>query len=152
MEKETMTNYVDGVFRFTNCSDEDFAPLWNNVEYRFPKKSTCPIIIPNETSENIQEIRKRFAYKYAQREYFRSKSFNKIRNGDGLSVLSTFDANALQPYIDQCLEPLPVALATATKRKGEDDSNYKSKAVGKADNVNEVFKDQEVVELGEMPA
>lgn len=147
-----ISNYTDGVFRFTNCSDEDFTALWNNVEYLFPKKSTCPLVIPNETMENIQEIRKRFAFKYAQREYFNTKSFQKIRNGDGTSVLSSFDTKALQPFIDQCLEPLPVTVAKTVTKKTDDDSNYKSKAVGKADNVNEVFKDQQVVELGEMPA
>ena len=38
----------DGVFRFTNATNEDFSALWNNVEYIFPAGKTVPLIIPNE--------------------------------------------------------------------------------------------------------
>lgn len=154
---ETMTKETerpvdfDGVFRFTNASDTEFTAMWNNKEYVFPAKSTCRLIIEGETLENIQEIRKRFALKYAQREYFKSKSYNKIRNGDGMSVLSMFDLKVMQPYVDQCLEPLPVAEVVKKPAKSDKDTNYKSsKGVGKKDSLNEMFKDTDIPELGEM--
>lgn len=141
----------DGVFRFTNATSEDFSALWNNKEYVFPKQSTCPMIIEGETLENIQEIRKRFAKKLAEREYFKSKGFKKIANGDGKSVLSEFNYGEMQKWVDQCLEPLPVAMPKVVRRKKDDESNYKgSKAVGKKDNLNKMFKDADIEELGEM--
>ncbi len=49
----------DGVFRFTNATKEDFTALWNNKEYVFPAGTCCPIVIPDESLENIQEIHTR---------------------------------------------------------------------------------------------
>jgi len=54
-----MMETFDGVFKFTNASKEDFKVLWNNKEYTFPAESTCPMIIPGEMPENVQEIRKK---------------------------------------------------------------------------------------------
>lgn len=147
------TEKFDGVFRFTNATEEDFAALWNNKEYLFPKQSTCPMIIEGETLESIQEIRKRFAKKLAMREYFKTKDFKKIQNGNGKSVLGSFNEQLLQPFVDQCLEPLPIAEVKITKKKGDSESNYKgTKAVQKKDSLNDMFKDQDIPELGEMPA
>jgi hypothetical protein len=36
-----MENF-DGVFKFTNNSDEAFTALWNNKEYVFPSMTRCP--------------------------------------------------------------------------------------------------------------
>ena len=142
----------DGVFRFTNATQEDFTALWNNKEYLFPKTSTCPMIIEGETLESIQEIRKRFAMKLAQREYFKTKGFQKIANGNGKSVLSSINAEELQKYIDQCLEPLPVASVVVTKKKTDSEKNYRgSKALKNNSNLNQEFADQEITELGVMP-
>jgi hypothetical protein len=142
----------DGVFRFTNATDEDYKALWNNKEYVFPAKSTCPMIIENETLENIQEIRKRWAKKLAEREYFKSKAFGKIANGDGKSVLSSYNQGELQKWIDQCLEPLPVSEVTVKKLKGDSDKNYRgSKALKSGSNLNQEFADQDIPELGAMP-
>lgn len=147
----------DGVFRFTNATDEDFTALWNNKEYTFPAKSTCPMIIEGETQENIQEIRKRFAKRLAEREYFGTKDFLKIANGtkskDGYKhvVPSMYNESVLQPWIDQCLEPLPVAKPTVKSRKHDEDSSYKvAKAVNENGNLNEEFKDVPIPTLGKM--
>lgn len=43
----------DGVFKFTNATDEDFAVLWNNKEYVYPANTSCPMVIANESAENI---------------------------------------------------------------------------------------------------
>ena len=48
----------DGVFRFTNPTDEDFDYKWNNVIYTYPAMQTVPMVIKNETPEHVQQIRK----------------------------------------------------------------------------------------------
>lgn len=101
----------DGVFRFTNPTDEDYIALWNNKEYLFPAMSTCPMIIPDESLDHIQEIRKKWAYKLAVREFYKGKEyFNLVKLGKGHPA--TFDEKLLQPFVDQCLKPLPEAKAT----------------------------------------
>lgn len=142
----------DGVFRFTNWTDEDFTALWNNKEYVFPKGTCCPLIIPDETLENIQEIRKKMAYKVAVREFYKGKEYGRMKKmGGGLPP--TFDEKVLEPMIEQCLKPLPMARATVRQgKKRDDDRNYKSsKAITDKDNPNFVFKDDVPEEKGKMP-
>jgi hypothetical protein len=55
----------DGIFRFTNWTDSDFTAKWDNIEYTFPAKKTTPIVIPNATPVEIQNIRKKFAKELA---------------------------------------------------------------------------------------
>lgn len=147
----------DGVFRFTNATDEDFVALWNNKEYIFPAQSTCPMIIEGEAPESIQEIRKRFAKRLAEREYFKSKDFLKIANGtkskDGYKhvIPSMYNESVLQPWIDACLEPLPVAKPVVKPRQKDDESAYKvAKAVDENENLNTKFKDVPIPTLGKM--
>lgn len=106
------TENFSGVFEFTNASEEDFITLWNNKEYVFPANTTCPLIIPNESLENIQEIRKRFALKYAQREFAKSKDGVKIeKEASKYFSPATYNEAIYQPYINQCLTPLPKSSA-----------------------------------------
>lgn len=143
-----INNDFDGVFRFTNATEEDFTALWNNKEYVYPKGTCCPMIIPNETLENIQEIRKRFAYKLAVREFYKSKTYDTMKD-QGRGLPPTFDEKVLQPWIDQCLSPLPIARAEVNELPKDSESNYKgSKAVDENTNLNEAFKDAPVVSLG----
>ncbi len=101
----------DGVFKFTNASNEEFVALWNNKEYRFPPQSTCPLIIPGETLENIQNIRKMFALKYAKRELFKSPQGLKIeKEGAKHFNPATYDEAILEQYVQQCLTPLPISV------------------------------------------
>ena len=44
-ETYTLPEDFDGVFRFTNFTDEDFTTLWNGQEYNFPKQSRTTMII-----------------------------------------------------------------------------------------------------------
>ena len=133
--------YKDGVFRFTNATNEDFVTLWNNKEYTFPKMSTCPMIIPNEPPENIQNIRKYFAKRLAQREFHKSKEFNKM-DAMGRGLPPTYNEKILDSLIQQCLEPLPSDLPKVKDLPKTNDSNFKaSKAVSKNGNLNEIFKD-----------
>jgi len=140
-----------GVFNFTNATDEDFTVLWNSEEYTFPAMTTSPLIIPKETLENVQEIRKKFAYKLAVREFYNGKEYKRMaKMGNGLPP--TFDEKVLEPMIESCLRPLPVAKATVKKaRRDVSESSFKgSKAISEKDNPNFVFKDEGVQVLGEM--
>lgn len=132
----------DGVFRFTNATSEDFTALWNNKEYVFPAKTCCPIIIANETLENIQAIRKKFAYKLATREFYKGRDYTKLsKMGNGMPP--TFDEKVLQPWIDECLKPLPEARATIKQRPGDSAENYRAtKAISIKDNPNYEFREE----------
>lgn len=112
----------DGTFRFTNDSDEDFVGKWGGKEYLFPARTTSPIVIFNATALEIQQIRKKFAKDWAEREYQKSDAFRALlkqeRNSDGSPRLNSFHAagsygiDQLTPFIQRCLKPLPNAKAT----------------------------------------
>jgi hypothetical protein len=143
-----MDENFEGVFRFTNATDEDFKVLWNNIEYTYPAHSTVPMIIPNESQENIQEIRKKFAYKLAIREFYKGKEYQKMSKMGG-GIPPTFDEKLLQPWIDQCLLPLPKAVAQVKVLPKDSDKRYKgSKAIKEKSNLNYEFKDEDVVPIG----
>ena len=144
-----ITNEFDGVFRFTNATDEDFKVLWNSKEYTFPAGTSSPMIIANESLENIQEIRKKFAYKLAVREFYKGKVYKDMsKMGGGLPP--TFDEKILQPWIDQCLVPLPRAQAVVKEVPKKPTNIKASKAISEKDNPNYVFKDDVPEEKGEM--
>lgn len=147
---EILANDFDGVFRFTNVTDEDFIAFWNNKEYTFPSGKTVPLIIADETLENIQEIRKKFAYQLATREFYKGKEYMKMsKQGNGLPPL--FDEKILEPMIESCLKPLPMAKASVKEAKKPNFKYKGSKAISDKDNPNYVFKDDEPTELGKMP-
>lgn len=150
------TKDFNGVFMFTNWTDEDFTGFWNNKEYIFTAKTSSPIIIDDESLKNIQEIRKRFAYKLAQREFYGGKEYDKLvkmgnKSAGGMPPI--FDEKILEPLIEKCLNPLPVVKAVIREGKKRDsDKNYKvSKAISDKDNPNFVFKDDVPEEKGKMP-
>lgn len=143
-------NDFDGVFKFTNPTTEDYKHLWNNIEYTFPAMSTSPMIIPNETLENIQEIRKRFAYDLAVKRFYGGKEYHRL-NKMGNGIPPTFDEKLLQPMIDECLKPLPVVKAIVRKIEKPVVKAKVSKAVGINANLTNEFKDdEEKVFVGEM--
>jgi hypothetical protein len=110
-----MENF-DGVFKFTNNSDEAFTALWNNKEYVFPSMTRCPMVIPNE-----QVIRKKFALNWAQREFAKSKEAKALdKEGKKHFSPATYDElTVLAPWIQMCLDPLPLAEATVKEGKKE---------------------------------
>jgi hypothetical protein len=155
MNDENTFDGFTGVFNFTNWTDEDFVHLWNNKEYIFPANSTSPLLINEESAENIQEIRKRFAYDLAQREYYKGKEYKNLVK-IGKDRPSTFNPKILEPMIQKCLMPLPVKKAKVRILPKDDERKYKgSKAVGKNDNLNYVFKEeseeQNIKKVGAMP-
>lgn len=148
-----ITQDFEGVFRFTNATDEDFKFLWNNKEYNYPAQTCCPMIISQEPLENIQEIRKRAAYKLAVREFYKSETYVSMsKMGQGLPP--TYDDKILQPWIDQCLSPLPISKATVREIKTNNESEIKaSKAISEKENPNFVFRDEsdKAPSVGKMP-
>ena len=135
-----------GVFYFTNPTNKERKYLWNNKEYVFPPESTVPLIIPTETLENIQEIRKRFALRMAEERFYEGEEYQRLvalGNKSG-GIPPTFDPKVLEPMIEECLKPLPIKRAKVQKGKDVDDeSNYKiTKAMGEGDNPVELFKEE----------
>lgn len=114
----------DGVFRFTNFTDEDFKARWNSIEYTFPASKTTPMVIPGATPEEVQTIRKKFARELAEREFYKTPKFklmNDIPVGQTPAIYTDSD---LTPFIQRCLEPLPVAQATLKALPKDSNSNY----------------------------
>lgn len=101
------TNYVDGVFYFSNSSKEEFKALWNNVEYIFPPMSCVPLLIPDHTAVQIQEIRKRFAFRWAEQQWFAGKEYKHMVK-IGRDKPSARDDAHLEPLVQMCLAPLPL--------------------------------------------
>lgn len=114
----------DGVFRFTNWTDEDFTGKWGGKEYTYSAHHTSPMIIPDHSPLEIQSIRKKFAKDLAEREYGKSAAYAKMigqeRNPDGTPRLNgihsagTYTISDLSGYIQRCLEPLPITNAVVT--------------------------------------
>jgi len=149
----------NGVFMFTNPTKKDRKYLWNNKEYTFPAESTVPLVIPTETLENIQEIRKRFALRMAEERVYEGEitpggyNYNKMKEmGNGMPP--TFDPKILEPFIEECLKPLAVKRAEVKVGKSLDnDKNYKAtKAVGENADLADVFREdnQHIPTLGKM--
>lgn len=117
----------DGTFRFTNWSDEDFIGKWNSKQYIFPKGTTSPILMNDQTPLEIQYIRKKFAKDLAEREFGKSQDFAHLKkqevNGDGTARLNSihqagaWSIDQLAPYIQRCLEPLELAKAEVVAEK-----------------------------------
>jgi len=107
MNNDILPEDFDGVFRFTNFSDTDFTAKWNKVEYTFPANKTSPMVM-NFTPVEIQNIRKKFARELAEREFYKTEKFGKmndVANGPKPALYTDAD---LKPFIQRCLEPLPI--------------------------------------------
>lgn len=119
----------DGVFRFTNASDRAFTALWNKISYTYPPMSTSPMIISGASPEDVQYIRRKFAREYAEREFYLSGRYQELNKqalpGSG-NPGAIYTEEDLAPYIQQCLEPLPIARASALQQPKDKDENYKA--------------------------
>lgn len=106
----------DGVFRFSNPSDEDFVGVWASKEYLFPAGTTTPIVIVDHSPIEIQHIRKKFAKDLAEREFYKSRGYKALKDQEGkpgdrrfnsIHQAAAYTLRDLEPYIKKCLEPLP---------------------------------------------
>ena len=123
------TNYIDGVFYFSNTSKEPFVALWNSVEYTFPAESCSAILIPDCTAVQIQEIRKLWAFKWAEKQWFSGKEYKNLVK-IGKDKPSARDDKHLEPLIQMCLTPLPLRVLEHKQIKRNIRLSGKSKPVG----------------------
>lgn len=111
----------DGVFRFTNPTEEDFTGFWNKKGYTYPAMSTSLMVIMDATPLEIQNIRKKFAKELAEREFFKSAkakemtATERVNNAPAFGSIHSarsYSDSDLKDYIQKCLTPLPIAQAT----------------------------------------
>lgn len=144
----------DGVFRFTNWSDEDFSGRWNSREYLFPAGTTVPLIMPDYSPLEIQHIRKKFAKDLAEREFYKSQKYETIRlregvkddmgmiqpRGNGMSHAGAYTMDDLTPFIKRGLVPLEESRLTSKpaevsnvedKLHRNDDGSFSTEAIDK---------------------
>jgi len=125
MKYETvLPENFNGVFHFTNWTDEDFVGKWGSKDYNFPANSTSPMVLPEHSPLEIQNIRKKFAKDLAEREFFKNQSYTKLQgqertpNGEArlnsIHQAGTYSIDTLAPFIQKCLEPLQIVRATVT--------------------------------------
>jgi hypothetical protein len=117
----------DGVFRFTNETDEEFVGMWNKIAYRFPPNKTSPMIISGATPEEVQHIRRKFAKELAIKQFHKSERFKQLDSvapaGSGM-VAATYTDVELENYIQACLKPLDPGRISATRIPSDKTSNY----------------------------
>lgn len=123
--ENTLPENFTGVFYFTNWSNEEFIGKWGGKQYHFPPEATSPMVIPEHSPLEVQHIRKKFAKDLAEREYYKSQHYKGLikqeRNPDGsprlngLHSAGTYSVDQLTPFIQKCLDPLPVVAALVTK-------------------------------------
>lgn len=112
-----------GVFYFTNSwVDEPFTGKWGNKEYTFPANSTSPMLIPEHSPLEIQQIRKKFARDWAEQDFFKKAELYKRLQGqertpEGVAKLNsihqagTYTLNDLAAGIQKCINPLEIKQA-----------------------------------------
>lgn len=117
MEKNILPEDFDGVFRFTNWSNEDFTARWDKVEYKFAANKSSPMIMPFTPAE-IQNIRKKFARELAEREFYKTPKFAELNKHIPGGQPAIYTDSDLTPFIQRCLEPLPIVRAAAKVVEG----------------------------------
>lgn len=118
--KNKLPEDFDGVFRFTNFSDQDFTAKWDSKEYTFPANTTSPMIISGATLEEVQNIRKKFAQDLAIREFYSSKKFAMLNTHTPGGTPALYTDSDIAPFVQRCLEPLPISQAKVVKAKKTD--------------------------------
>jgi hypothetical protein len=122
--ESTLPEDFEGTFYFTNWSDEEFVGKWNSKEYHYPPNSMSPMIIPDASLLDIQQIRKKLAKDLAEREFYKGTAYKKLmaqeRNNDGSPRLpsfqqaGTYSLDDMASLIQRGLNPLEVQKATVT--------------------------------------
>ena len=132
--QEILPEDFDGVFRFTNATDEDFVGIWAKRPYTFPAQKTTPMIILDATPMEVQHIRKVFAKKLAEREFYkgsRIRDYDKQNQGvASIHTAITYNPKDLEPFIEQCLRPLAIGKAQVGQLI-EKEQNFKKDSKGR---------------------
>ena len=131
----------DGVFRFTNYRDTEFRAKWDGVEYTFPAMKTSPMIIASATPEQVQSIRKKFAKEFAVEEFYKTPKFGGLNAHMPGGVPALYTDADLAPFIQKCLEPLPIAQVITKELPKDTEANYRKNNKGK--NVSRILDETE---------
>lgn len=119
----TLPADFDGVFKFTNWSEQEFVGVWGKKEYHYPAQATSPMIIPEHSPLEIQHIRKKFAKDLAEREFFEGTRYEILRSPEGklgnrtmsgIHTASAYTMDDLKEGIQACLKPLEIKRASIT--------------------------------------
>jgi hypothetical protein len=125
--KTVLPKGADMRFPFTNRAEEVFIGRWGKREYHFQPMTTTPMLgmIDNASPLDLQSIRKKFAHDWAEWQFFQSPRAKSLqsqeKNPDGtprfnsIHMSSAYNEKDLQPYIQMCLEPLPIGEAIVTE-------------------------------------
>lgn len=147
MQKDVLPADFDGVFRFTNWTSSDFKAKWGGIEYSFPAERTTPMLIPMATPEEVQNIRKKFAKELAILEFYKTPKFVGMNATTPGGTPALYTESDLTPFIQRCLEPLPLAQATRTVLPKDSEQNYRKDSRGR--NLTKVVeKDESLLESG----
>lgn len=143
----------DTIFYFSNNSNEDWSTQWNKKIYTFPAQRRTRMAIHGESPENVENIRKMFAVRYAKEQYAKTKEFEKRNTPIENKSPIPYNVTVLQPYIDSCLKPLPkgkidVKAAEVVELPIQGDT----RPLGDTSAPYDVFKDTPVKTYGEMPS
>jgi hypothetical protein len=129
MENNVLPSEFNGVFYFTNFTDRDFKAKWNSVEYTFPAMKSTPMIISGASPEDVQVIRKKFARELATEVWYSTDKFKYMDSPDRGQRPATYTDSDLAPFIQKCLEPLPIGQVKAEALPKDKTENYRSTKV-----------------------
>jgi hypothetical protein len=120
LTQPTVPQVFDGRFFFTNPYKDDFTGRWNGTDYTFAAGTSSPLIIMDATPLEIQSIRKKFAKELGLREFYKSKAYKAMDNKKFGVTPPTYAEADIAPYIQRCLEPLPISTAKITTHAKKD--------------------------------
>lgn len=123
-QESVLPKDFDGTFKFTNFTDSEFKAKWNSVEYTFLPLKTTPMIISNATPLEVQSIRKKFARELAIREWYKTPKFIGMNNITPGGTPALYTESDIAPFVQRCLEPLPLAQAKIEIIKKDEDSKF----------------------------
>lgn len=152
----------DGDFYFSNPDTEEFIGMWGSKAYHYAPQARSKMVIRGAAPEEVQQIRKKFAKELGERMFFKSAKAKQLEgiehmaNGEpvmrSIHQANTYSERELAPYIQACLDELPITRATMTeiqpdadieeKLTKDEDGDLVSRAVRNKESLKEkVFKD-----------
>jgi hypothetical protein len=123
--ESTLPEDWNGTFYFTNWTEEEFVGRYNSKDYHFAPMTTAPMIMPDFSPIQIQQIRKKFAKDLAEKELGNTAMYKRFlkqeKNDDGSPRLSsmqkaaTYSTDDLASLIQKGLTALPKSKAKITE-------------------------------------
>jgi len=117
---ENDTNVLDSGLPFTNYTTSDFVAKWDGKEYTFPALSTVKMLgmIGDATIDQLKNIRAKFAMDLAVAVFYQSEKFKamdlSVEDSQAGKTPALYTDKDIAPFVQRCLEPLPVKTAKIT--------------------------------------